>query len=78
MARAAGYSMYDHDGYEGDHSAIQKIAAEHGPARAHQHFQDGMTHRVVSHHGDGHLHISKGHPTFEHAHEHIGIAHGIA
>lgn len=75
---AAGYSTYDHDGDEGDHSVIQKIVEEHGPAKGHTHRSDGESHYVTTHHEDGHTHHSAGHPHFAHAHEHLAIAHGIA
>lgn len=71
-----GNTNFDHGGEAGDHSVISKIVASHGPALSHQHISDGQSHMVFSQHPDGHQHISTGHPSFGHALEHIGIAHG--
>jgi hypothetical protein len=72
-----GASEHDHEGQEGDHEVIQGVVAEHGPADSHEHTMEGEHHKVVSHHG-AHTHTSSGHPSHEHAHEHIGHAMGVA
>jgi hypothetical protein len=72
-----GNSSYDHEGAEGDHSVIQKIVDEHGPAKAHTLHEEGDTDTVVSQHPDGHTHVSLGHPDAVHAIGHIAVAHGV-
>lgn len=69
-------SEHDHMGEEGGHEEIQNVVSEHGPADSHEHTMEGEQHTVVSHHG-GHTHTSKGHPSSEHAHAHIGHAMGV-
>lgn len=66
----------DHGGEDGPHTDITKVVALHGPA-THSHYTGGGgAHTVISHHADGHTHISTGHPSFGHAMEHMGVAHG--
>ena len=63
---------------EGDHSEIQQIAAEHGPAHevhiTHDHAAG--KHHVHSVHEDGHEHHAD-HPTADHAHMHAAHAAGL-
>lgn len=74
----AGNSSYDHEGVDGDHSVIQKIVDEHGAAVGHTMHSNGDSHTVVTHHSDGHVHISSGHPDAAHAIDHIAVAHGLS
>lgn len=75
---APTHSVHDHDGGDGGHNAIRGVVAKHGPAMGHQlHSNGDGTHNVTSYHATGHVHSSQNHPDFGHAHEHIGIAHGM-
>lgn len=73
-----GHSDHDHAGESGSHEAIQQVHSEHGPAHKVEVKHDGKHHHVTTHHEDGHVHESKGHPTVEHVHEHIGHSVGMA
>ena len=73
--QAEGHSMHDHGGEEGGHEAIQQVHGEHGPADKVEVAHDGQHHTVTTTHG-GHVHESKGHPSVEHVHAHIGHAIG--
>lgn len=64
---AEGESAHDHEGKEGDHSEIDNVVAEHGPAT-----------EITTTHEDGHKHHSKGHPHAGHAAEHTAHAFGEA
>lgn len=54
-----------------DHSEIQDVTAEHGPASSHTvtDNQDGTFSSQTSH-ADGHMHEKHGHKSLEEAHEH--------
>jgi len=79
MADAAeGHSMHDHGGQDGGHEAIQQVHSEHGPATKAEVKHDGTAHHVTTTHESGHVHESKGHPSVEHVHAHLGHAVGAA
>jgi hypothetical protein len=74
----AGKSEHDHAGEEGSHEDIQAIAAEHGPAKKIEvkHEESSGHHHVTSHHEDGHVHESAGHPSVPHVRDHISASMG--
>jgi hypothetical protein len=59
------------DSGSSDHSEIQDVTAEHGPASSHTvtDNQDG-TFSSQTQHADGHVHEKHGHKSLEEAHEH--------
>jgi hypothetical protein len=67
----------DHGGEAGPHTDITKVVAQHGTATHSIYSHGGGAHHVTSIHPDGHMHISTGHPSHEHASEHMAIAHGL-
>lgn len=75
-----GKSEHDHMGEEGGHEDIQAIAKEHGPAKKIEvkHEESTGHHHVTSHHEDGHVHESAGHPSVEHTRDHISASLGEA
>lgn len=56
--------------------SIEEHVKQHGPAHGLHHFVHEGAHHVVSHHGDGEVHVSK-HGSAEEAHEHMGKAMGV-
>lgn len=73
-----GTSAHDHAGEEGGHEDIQAIAREHGPAKKIEvkHDESSGHHHVTSHHEDGHVHESAGHPSVAHVRDHISASMG--
>jgi hypothetical protein len=69
-------SNHDHGGEPGGHEVIQQVHDEHGPAHTVEVRKEGEHHTVKTTHEDGHEHTSKGHPTVEHVHGHIGASIG--
>lgn len=59
------------DGDTSDHSEIQDVTAEHGPANSHT-ITDNQDGTFSSHtsHADGHEHEKHGHKSLDEAHEH--------
>ena len=76
VATAGSKSESHHDGEEGSHEEIQKVAAEHGPATKVTVEHDGQNHTVHTTHKDGHNHSSHGHPSPQHVADHISAASG--
>ena len=72
MKGGGGMSHAEPDGDEGsDHSEIDQVTAEHGPAMHHS-ITDNQDGTFSSHttHADGHEHEKHGHKSLKEAHEH--------